>query len=314
MKNWDKLEADVNMILDRHFSKGRGRYRINKIVEHYNAGNLSVAGCYSVWQSREASAHYQVEDDGYIGQLVWDGDTAWHCGKFSQNQQSIGIEHANGPDGTVTEATLDAGAHLTAAVCKYFGLGRPEWLRNVFPHKYFKPTACPGQIYGSQRDAYIVRAQEWYDYMVGEGDAPVNGDGSPKPVSQALELGDRRWWGPRYCKATQKQVGTYVDGYLEGQPSRNKRYFWAVDGGVRYGSHGSNCIRQVQRGLIALGYSVGKDGADGKYGPNTIRAVQRWLVDNGISVGKSGIDGKHGNDTNRAWGTALDRGLFRLLA
>ena len=71
---------------------------------------------------------------------------------------------------------------------------------------------------------------------------------------------------------------------------------------------------QIGDGIEQCAVEIKEDGADGKYGPNTIRAVQRWLVDNGISVGKSGIDGKHGNDTNRAWGTALDRGLFKLLA
>ena len=176
MKNWKNCDADIVKILKKHFTKGRGGYKIDKIVVHYNAGNLTVEGCYSVWQNREASAHYQVEDDGRIGQLVWDRDTAWHCGVFSQNQRSIGIEHANRPNGTITEKCLDNGAHLVAALCHLYGLGRPEWLKNVFPHKYFKATSCPGQIYGSQKDAYIRRAQKWYDEMAGGGSQPA-----PKP-------------------------------------------------------------------------------------------------------------------------------------
>lgn len=176
MKNWEKIEADVNKILTKHYSSGRGGRKVNKIIVHYNAGDLSVEGCYSVWQTRAASAHYQVESSGRIGQLVWDKDTAWHCGVFSQNQQSIGIEHANKSGGTITEACLDNGAHLVAALCKHYGLGRPQWLKNVFPHKYFKATSCPGQIYGSQKNAYIQRAQAWYDYMVNGGDKPSSGN------------------------------------------------------------------------------------------------------------------------------------------
>lgn len=165
--NWNTLDADVNKIMNIHFSKGRSGKKVNKVVVHYNAGDLSIDGCYSVWQTREASAHYQVESSGRIGQLVWDSDTAWHASNWDVNCSSIGIEHANKSDGTITEACLDAGAHLVAAVCKYFGLGRPQWLVNVFPHKYFASTACPGQIYGSQKDAYIQRAQQWYDEMNG---------------------------------------------------------------------------------------------------------------------------------------------------
>lgn len=175
MKEWSKLEADVNHILSKHFTKGRGGHKVNKVIVHYNAGNLTVEGCYSVWQTREASAHYQVEDGGRIGQLVWDSDTAWHAGNWGANQTSIGVEHANRADGTISETCLDNGAHLVAAICVYFGLGRPEWLKNVFPHKHFAATSCPGQIYGSQKDAYIQRAQQWYDSMTGSGSAPSTG-------------------------------------------------------------------------------------------------------------------------------------------
>ena len=187
MKNWKTCDADVVKILNKHYTSGRGGKKVDKIVVHYNAGNLTVEGCYSVWQNRAASAHYQVEDDGRIGQLVWDRDTAWHCGVFSQNQRSIGIEHANRPDGTITEKCLDNGTHLVAALCHLYGLGRPEWLKNVFPHKYFKATSCPGQIYGSQKDAYIRRAQKWYDEMAGKAPAP---EPEPDMASYTVKVTD----------------------------------------------------------------------------------------------------------------------------
>ena len=182
--NFDTIEADVNLILNKHFTQGRGGKDIDKVVLHYNAGNLTVEGCFNVWQTREASAHYQVESGGRVGQIVWDRDTAWHCGVFDQNQRSIGIEHANMADGTITETCLDTGAHLVAALCKYYGLGRPEWLVNVFPHKHFQATSCPGQIYGSQKDAYIQRAQHWYDVMTGA----VQPEPEPEPATPLPEV------------------------------------------------------------------------------------------------------------------------------
>lgn len=181
MKDWEAVEADVDKILSVHYTKGRGGRSVDKIVVHYNAGNLTVEGCYSVWQTRAASAHYQVESSGRIGQLVWDRDTAWHAGDWNANQTSIGIEHANLSDGTITNECLDNGAHLVAALCKSYGLGRPEWLKNVFPHKYFSATSCPGQIYGSQKDAYIQRAQYWYDVMTAEKEP------EPEPVTPLPE-------------------------------------------------------------------------------------------------------------------------------
>lgn len=173
--DWDNLVADTEDILTVHFSGGRDGHTLDKVIVHYNDGNLTVEDCYRVWQSREASAHYQVEESGRIGQLVYDADTSWNCGKWVPNCESIGIEHANRSDGTISDACLDAGAHLVAAICKKYGLGRPEWLTNVFPHCYFVSTSCPGEIYGSQKDAYISRAQDWYDKMTGAV-APTDND------------------------------------------------------------------------------------------------------------------------------------------
>lgn len=212
--NYDTLDADVVKILPVHYTPGRGGRNIEFIGIHYNAGDLTVEGCYNVWLNREASAHYQVESSGRTGQLVWDGDTAWALGNFAANQKSINIEHANKPDGTITEACLDNGAHLVAALCKYYGLGRPTWGVNVFPHKHFSATSCPGQIYGSQKDAYIQRAQMWYDKMVNPEPKP-----EPKPVTplpDALkgytDLDPDAWYIPSLDVAVQRG---YIHGYSE---------------------------------------------------------------------------------------------------
>lgn len=174
MKNWENIEADENLILTKHFTPGRAG-AINKIVLHHNAGNLTIRGCYNVWQDREASAHYQVQSDGRIGQLVWDKDTAWHAGNFDANSTSIGIEHADcqARPWKISDACLENGAHLVAALCKYYKLGRPTWMKNVFPHNHFSSTECPASIAGSQNAAYMKRAQEWYDAMMKGSSAPA---------------------------------------------------------------------------------------------------------------------------------------------
>lgn len=201
--NYETLDADVNCILDKHFTPGRSGKKVKMLVVHYNAGDLTVEQCYNVWQTREASAQYQVESNGRTGQLVWDSDTAWHASNWDANCTSIGIEHANKADGTITEACLDAGAHLVAALCKHFGLGRPQWLVNVFPHKYFAATSCPGQIYGSQKDAYIQRAQKWYDSMVGGAQASSGGTSSkPSTPSTKYAIGQHVVFSTCYTSST----------------------------------------------------------------------------------------------------------------
>ncbi len=184
MKNWNTLEADVDLIMNKHYTAGRGGRRIDKVIIHHNAGNLTIRGCYDVWQNRQASAHYQVQSDGKIGQLVWDRDTAWHAGNWNANTTSIGIEHADVSSSPwkVSEACLDNGAHLVAAVCRYYKLGRPQWGKNVFGHKNFSATECPASLAGSQHAAYMKRAQYWYDHMTGSKPAPAKpSPAKPKP-------------------------------------------------------------------------------------------------------------------------------------
>jgi hypothetical protein len=171
LQDWDNVIADIQKPLSVHYTSGRGGHNIDKIIIHHNGGNLSVNGCYNVWQSRAASAHYQVCSDGTIGQLVWDKDTAWHASNWNANQTSIGIEHADcqSDPWRISDTCLDNGAHLVAALCKYYGLGRPQWGYNLFGHSDFAATECPASLAegGSQHDEYVARAQYWYDVMTG---------------------------------------------------------------------------------------------------------------------------------------------------
>lgn len=166
--DWEGLNADVEMILPRNFTSGRYG-SIQAVTIHHMAGDLSIEDCYRTWLNSSTSAHYAVQSDGTVGQLVNDWDTAWACGNDWANPNTISVEHAN--DGswpwTVGEAALDAGAHLVAAICRKYGLGRPEWMVNVFPHSHWSATLCPGELAGSQNAEYMRRAGEWYDRMAG---------------------------------------------------------------------------------------------------------------------------------------------------
>lgn len=210
--DYENLVADVTMIVPVHYTSGRGGKNIEFVGIHYNAADFTVEECYNTWLTRVASAHYQVESGGRTGQLVWDGDTGWSLNDFDANQRSINLEHANLPDGTITEACLDAGAHLVAAICKYYGLGRPEWDVNVFPHKHFSATSCPGQIYGSQKDAYIQRAQMWYDKMINPEPAPEPVIPLPDALKKFTDLVPGEWYIGSLDKAV--QLG-YIHGYSD---------------------------------------------------------------------------------------------------
>ena len=190
MKDWVNLVADKQLFIRKHYTPGR-RSRLRAIVLHHNAGTVTTEGCYWAWQTRKASAHYQVEVDGTIGQLVADRDTAWHAGPA--NSYTIGIEHANNrlaPAWTISEATLENGAHLVAALCLAYGLGTPTWGVNVYPHQHFMNTGCPGAIAGVQRDRYMSRARAWYEAM--KNSKPI--ETISRKDTEMLLLVQEKWW------------------------------------------------------------------------------------------------------------------------
>lgn len=220
MKDWNNLTADQNLLMNKHYTVGRAGRSINKIILHHNAGRLSIQDCWNVWQTRAASAHYQVDVNGRIGQLVWDRNTAWHAGNWEANCTSIGIEHANNHVGnpwTISDATLENGAHLVADLCRYYKLGRPAWGKNVFGHKNFAATGCPGEIAGSQNSKYMARAQYWYDQMTGS-----NTPAAPAPAPIPAPTGGR-------------SIDTLAREVIKGSwGNGNERYQRLTDAGFDY--------------------------------------------------------------------------------
>ena len=193
MKNWETLEPDRVKLLNKHFTPGRGGQTIKQVVIHHNAGVLSIDQIWQVWQDRQASAHYQITTTGEIGQLVWDRDTAWHAANQYVNQTSIGLEFSNsagaGSDWPITDKTIEEGAHLTAAICKYYKLGRPQAGKNVRFHREFTTTSCPYHLApgGKYHNTLMNRAQYWYDQMTSKAPAKPSGQ-EGLSMSQLEEL------------------------------------------------------------------------------------------------------------------------------
>lgn len=274
MKSWEDLEPDVYVLMNKHFTAGRDR-KIDKIVIHYNAGvNLSTEDCWRIWQSREASAHYQVETSGRIGQLVRDRDTAWHAGSWAANGSSIGIEHANNSAAFgFSDATLENGAHLVAALCKGYNLGRPQWGVNVFPHNDFSATSCPGSLDGS--GSYIRRAQEWYDSMM--GGKPVTPTAPAKPASsnKPKKLDVDEYFGRKMADALAYINNTPRDGgTISSQDawwrSQYEDRFTSVQWVSSDDAEGSLLIIAIQKFLKRVGHYRGD--IDGLIGPKFVAA------------------------------------------
>lgn len=190
MKNWDTLEPDRVKLLTKHFTPGRAGKKIDMVVIHHNAGVLSIDQIWQVWQDRQASAHYQITTTGEIGQLVWDRDTAWHAAKPDINQRSIGVEFSNSAganaDWPIADKTIEEGAHLVAAICKYYKLGTPTVGKNVRFHREFTSTSCPYHLAagGKYHNRLMDRARYWFNAMTNNSGPAV----APTPIPKENDM------------------------------------------------------------------------------------------------------------------------------
>lgn len=128
---------------------------------------------------------------------------------------------------------------------------------------------------------------------------------TPAQPASGVDLGNKNYWGQKFTREMQKQLGTTVDGIVSGQSKKDKAALPNADtGSWKFVDNpgGSNMVAALQR-------KVGST-ADRYMGKNTVKALQTWLVERGYSVGASGIDGSMGPATCRAVGAALENGEF----
>ena len=217
--DYENLNADETLILTRNFTQGREGKSINKVIVHWNAGDLSLASCYNALLHNGTSAHYQVDRNGRIAQFVWDNNTAWHAGNWEANLTSIGIEHAN-QDNAMTEETLKSGGRLTGAICKAFNLGVPQWQVNIFPHSDFSATACCGCLRDNADylNKYINYAIKQYNGWIDEP--------TPLPHIEEIEKVENAVY--RLCNPQLNSTHFFTSSHAEAEACANSG--WDYEG------------------------------------------------------------------------------------
>lgn len=154
------------------------RKAIKKIIIHHAAStSFDSIGAVFANPSRGASAHYGVGRNNNVDQYVNEGHTAYHCGNYPVNQESIGIENVNSsgaPNWDVAGETRNTLVELCADIVRRNpGIGKLVPGVNLFGHSQVstKPTACPVQLLG------------WLPELANRVNALLDG-GTPAPTPQ----------------------------------------------------------------------------------------------------------------------------------
>jgi hypothetical protein len=133
--------------------------KIDKIVLHCTEGSLASALAeFQRSDSRKVSAHYVIDRNGDIYQMVNDADCANHC--MGANAGSIGIEHVGGE----TDALVAPQAAASAALIRWLLQEHQIPRTNIFGHDftpgYSRPggTSCPDKLFGPVHSQATIAA------------------------------------------------------------------------------------------------------------------------------------------------------------
>ena len=268
------------------------------ITVHNTANDASARNEVSYMRNNSSSTSYHVAvDDKEVVIAAPFNRNCFHAGDGSKgtgNRKSIGIEICYSRSGGARfDAAEDNAARYIASLLKAYGWGinrvkrHYDWSRKYCPHRTMDR--------GWNRFLNMVRS-----YMgLPAASIPSGGEGT-KSVGK-VDVDHR--WGPATTRASQKVLGTYIDGIVSKQPKKCRKYLLNVSTTswkfVNNSGRGSNMIRALQR---LVGASV-----DGKCGPKTVSALQRFLKNKGYYSGS--IDSKMGPGTVGGWQRYLNSRL-----
>ena len=151
------------------------------------AAVLTVEQCGQVFQTREASSNYAIDNSLRVGMYVEEKNASWANANAASNRRSVTIELSNdstGGDWHVSEKVIQKCIELCADICRRNGIkslnytGDPHG--NLTRHNMFYATTCPGPYLQSRfnyiasevnkrlQGGWIYENGQWHYYKDGE--------------------------------------------------------------------------------------------------------------------------------------------------
>jgi hypothetical protein len=137
----------------------RNGARIDKIVLHCTEASLaSTLEEFQKSEGRQVSAHYVIDRNGDIYQMVSDSDRSNHC--MGANQNSIGIEHVASENDPLTAPQAAASAALIRWLVEQYQIPRTNIFGHDFTPGYSRPggTSCPDKLFGAAHTQNTITA------------------------------------------------------------------------------------------------------------------------------------------------------------
>ena len=249
--------------------------KINAIVIHHMAGNITVEQCGREFAkaSRQASSNYGIGTDGRIACYVEEENRAWTSGSREIDNRAITIEVANcsgEPDWKVSAQALEATIVLCFDICRRYGFKlnyTGDKSGNLHMHKWYQNTNCPGPYLGG-KFAYI--AQEVNKLLDG---------GTPGEAQKVYVPTVKEW-----------QLAAIADGYKF--PKYGADGVWGAEcESVARKALVKKRIIYTNKNLTRLVQKVVGVTADGLCGKDTASAIRAYQHAHGlVEDGCAGLD------------------------
>lgn len=244
-------------------------YRKTSVTFHHNAGTGGHEQVLNTWQTRPASAHFNVDREGSVAQFVRVNEYAWATGNTEGNVRSISIEMTNEdghPDWPVAEVTIDEACRL-AAWLHWKVLGAIPTKSTIKFHSDWKATACPGPSVHDQRDEIVALVKAYYNRFI-EFIKPEPDPEPSKPPSRPNRYPQQ----PEIVKKHQRLLDVTADG--KWGPNTDARMTMMRNAAW---SHAGYPVNRGMQHDIETVQRVIDTKVDGIWGPNSQAALHDWI-------------------------------------
>ena len=178
------VKPAIKSFIESPNSSSRGGARIDWIVLHCSTA-ATVEGTihWFLNPNSRVSAHYVVDKNGDIYQMVRDDCSAWHA--KTANSRSIGIEHVATAADRLTEAQSAASAELVRWLAAEYGIAAANVVGHKFAPGNVGTTDCPNHLFGEETADAVTK---WVTAHVGD----AAGVQEPRMRQRVAAAPDRR--------------------------------------------------------------------------------------------------------------------------
>jgi len=158
------VKPAIKSFIESPNHSSRDNANIDMIVLHCSTA-ATVEGTLSWFLNPRSrvSAHYVVDKNGDIYQMVRDECSAWHA--KAVNPRSIGIEHVGIATDRLTDAQSMASAQLVRWLATAYGISAANVLGHRFAPGNEGTTDCPNHLFG---DSTADAVAEWVDTNIAD--------------------------------------------------------------------------------------------------------------------------------------------------